>query len=43
MIMFYMGFRIITGYRAWKYFCSFLNINPNELIYFIRDLIIEIY
>ena len=37
------GFRIITGYRALKYFCSFLNINPNELIDIIRDLIIDIY
>ena len=37
------GFRIITGYRAWKYFCSFANIDPTKLIDFIRDLVREIY
>ena len=33
------SFRIITGYKAWEYFCSFSNISPNELIDFIRDLL----
>ena len=33
------GFRIITGYKAWKYFCSFSNINPDELILFLRELV----
>ena len=37
------GFRIITGYRAWKYFCNFSNIYPNELIDFIRYLVRDIY
>ena len=37
------GFRIITGYRAWEYFCNFSNINPNELIDFIRYLVRDIY
>ena len=37
------GFRIITGFRAWEYFCSFSNINPIELIYFIRYLVRDIY
>ena len=37
------GFRIITGYRAFKYFCSFANIDPTELIDFIRALVREIY
>ena len=37
------GFRIITGYKTWIYFCNFCNINPTELILFLRELIKEIY
>ena len=33
------GFRIITGFRAWEYFCGFANIDPNELILFLKELV----
>ena len=33
------GFRIITGFRAWEYFCGFINIDPKELILFLRELV----
>ena len=32
------GFRIITGYRAWEYFCAFPNIDPYELINFLKTV-----
>ena len=37
------NFRIIIGYKTWKYLCSFKNINVDELINFLRELVREVY
>ena len=34
-----LGFRIITGDEAWKFFCRIANINKDELINFLREII----
>ena len=37
----HFGFQIITGTKAWEFFCSWGNIDVDELINFIRSLVSE--